>query len=52
MHDLDSWYKKIEAYKEKASKGIPLTKEEQEDWDFMNEKLEDWRSDWYGQENY
>lgn len=51
MNNLDNWFKKIEEYKQKQKLGT-LTKEEQEDWDFMEEKLEDWRSDYYSQENY
>ena len=47
-----SWYKKMDEYKEKVRQGIPLTKDEEADWDFMDQKLDDWRSDYYGMENY
>ena len=47
MNDkLQQWYKRIKEYKEKERQHIPLTKDEQEDWDFMQQKLDDWESDY------
>ena len=49
---LANWYAHLEYCKAKEKRGEKLTKQEEDDRDFIQEKLDDYRSDWYGMENY
>lgn len=42
---LKEWIAKIDAYKARIKAGETLTKEEVEHLDFLEQKLEDWRTD-------
>lgn len=45
MGTIADWKKKIAEYEQKDRLGT-ITKEERENWDFMQQKLDDWHSDY------
>jgi hypothetical protein len=49
MDTIARWRKKIDEYKTKIKSGEKLTQEEKDDWDFMEQKMDDWESDMAGE---
>jgi hypothetical protein len=49
---LAKWYTHLEYCKAKVERGEKLTKDEDDQRDFIEQKLDDYRSDYYGMENY
>jgi len=47
---LKTWKAKIAAYKARIKAGEKLTKDEEENLDFLEQKLEDWETD--GENSY
>lgn len=49
---LAGWNAHIKYCEAKVQSGEKLTKEEEDRYDFITQKLDDYRSDWYGQQTY
>jgi hypothetical protein len=49
---LAKWNAHLDFCKAKVKRGETLTKDEDDFRDFIEQKLDDYRSDYYGMENY
>lgn len=43
---LAEWYVKMAEYREREARGEKLSKEERDNWNFMQDKIDDWASDY------